>query len=211
VRITVSLETHAVITQPSPARVKGGSFVPLEVSFTRGSQTVMLPEGSSIEFVLKPKNQFTGGTLVYHPDFSVAAGALYVGIASFAAPALMAALGLSDDAPANDIAQVEGGAEVAWSIAGQRFRSATFSITVEAPLIDSGAVALPPELAYPTPAELQALFDAKADRAPANANYRFKNGALLQLFNETTGKWHTLFLTGADGATQLAWSQNGES
>jgi len=32
----------------------------------------------------------------------------------------------------------------------------------------------------------------------------------LQLFNETTGKWHTLFLTGADGAAQLAWSETGE-
>jgi len=184
--------------------------VPLEVAFTRGSQVAVLPEGAALEFILKPRGQFTGGTLVFHDTFAAAAGSLYLGTANFSTTPLLAALGLTDEAPANDIAQVEGIAEVAWTIAGQRFRSATFPLSVEAPLTFSGATPLP-ELVYPTPAQLQALLDGKVNLAPANANFRFKDGAIFQLFNQTTGKWHSLFLTGADGATQLTWSETGES
>jgi len=65
VKITVSLDTQAVITQPSPLRFKAGCFNPLEVAFTRGSQTMPLPDVAVIEFALKPRNQWTGGLLAY--------------------------------------------------------------------------------------------------------------------------------------------------
>ena len=41
--------------------------------------------------------------------------------------------------------------------------------------------------------------------APANANFRFKNGVLFQLFNQTTGKYHTIWLIGAAGLEQPAY------
>jgi len=148
VRITISLETHAVITQPSPARAKAGGFVPVEVAFTRGLQSVMLPPGSTIEFALKPKNRISGGTLLYHQAFDFGGG-IYVGVANFGTDELMAALGLSDEPPANDVAQIECNAEVAWSIAGRRFRCSTFTVTVDAPLIDS--IEAPPSTPEPPP------------------------------------------------------------
>ena len=147
-RITISLETHAVITQPSPARVKGGSFAPVEVAFTRGLQNVMLPPGAIIEFALKPKDRITGGTLLYHQTFDFGGG-IYVGVANFGTDELMNALGLSDEPPANDVAQIECSAEVAWSIAGRRFRCSTFTVTVDAPLIDS--IEAPPSTPEPPP------------------------------------------------------------
>lgn len=156
-RINVSLDTQAVITQPSPARVKGGASVPLEVVFTRGSQAVTLPEGASLAFVLKPKNQLTGGTLVLHADFSLAPGNIYTGTANFFTQPLMAVLGLSDDATANDMTQLEAVAELEWTINAQRFVSATFPIIVESPLRRTGD---------DTPA---ALPDLKATQSEAEA------------------------------------------
>ena len=55
-KITVNLDTQAVITQPSPLCFKAGCYNPVEVAFTRGSQTVPLPDGAVIEFALKPRN-----------------------------------------------------------------------------------------------------------------------------------------------------------
>ncbi len=241
-RITISLETQSVITQPSPARAKAGGFVPIEIAFTRNSQPVMLPAGATLEFALKPKNTWTGGLLVYHDRFELGAGALYIGTVNFATGPILSALGLSDNAPANDAAQIETSAELVWNIDGQRFHSATFAIAVESPLLD--AIIVPPTdpTLYPSPAELQALLDAKASadhahsigqvsglqaaldakvtnttlggyvqRAPSAANFRFKEGNLLQLWNQTTSKWHTVFLIGSDGAAQLTFASTGES
>jgi len=74
VRITVSLDTQSVIAQPSPLRIKAGAFVPVEVAFTRGTQSVSLPEGAVIEFALKMRGQWTGGLLAYLDVFAAAAG-----------------------------------------------------------------------------------------------------------------------------------------
>lgn len=143
-KITISLDTQSVITQPSPVRVKAGGFVPVEIAFTRGSQSVMLPTGATLEFALKPKNTWTGETLVYHTDFPAGGGNLYVGAVNFSTESLLTSLGLTDNAPANDIGQVETAAEVVWTIAGQRFRSSTFPVTVEAPLTATPVIP-PPE------------------------------------------------------------------
>ncbi|MCX6968095.1 MAG: hypothetical protein NTZ46_10045 [Verrucomicrobia bacterium] len=56
-KITVNLDTQAVITQPAPLRFKAGCFNPVEISFTRNSQPVPLPEGAVIEYALKPRKQ----------------------------------------------------------------------------------------------------------------------------------------------------------
>jgi hypothetical protein len=57
---------------------------------------------------------------------------------------------------------------------------------------------------YPLPGQLVL-------RAPANANYRVKDGTTFQLYNTTTGKWHSVWLTGPDGAAALTHSASGES
>jgi hypothetical protein len=55
--------------------------------------------------------------------------------------------------------------------------------------------------------ESDALF---ALQTPAAGTYRVKNGTTLQVYNSTTGKYHTLFLTGPDGAVTVQWGP-GES
>ena len=117
-RITVSLDTQAVITQPSPLRFKAGCFNPVEVAFTRGSQSVPLPDGAVIEFALKPRNQWTGGLLAYLNAFTPGAGSIYTGSLNCASVAMLRALGLSDEVPANDIANLDASAEVTWSFGG---------------------------------------------------------------------------------------------
>lgn len=153
-RITVSLDTQAVITQPSPLRFKAGCFNPVEVAFTRGSQSVPLPDGAVIEFALKPRNQWTGGLLAYLNTFTPGTGSLYTGSLNCATVAMLGALGLSDDVPANDVANLDASAEVTWSFGDQKFRSSTFSVTVETPLTDESPVATPDPELYPTPAEV---------------------------------------------------------
>lgn len=201
-RITVNLDTQAVITQPSPARVKAGGIVSMEVGFTRASQTAMLPAGASVEFALKPKNVWTGGMLVYHSAFAAGSGNAYRGEVNFATQPLLASLGLADNAPSNDIGQIEVSCEIAWNIGNMRFRSITFPITVESPITD--AIIVPPAdpALYPTPGELQTLLDAKA-AASAPGFYRLDAMGGLQLFNPDTGFWHSLVVRGQPGQETL--------
>jgi len=154
VKITVNLDTQAIITQPSPLRFKAGCFNPVELGFTRGSQSVPLPDGAVIEFALKPRNQWTGGLLAYLNAFVPAAGNLYLGTLNCATAALMTALGLSDQVPANDVANLDASAEVSWSFGGQKFRSVTFPATVETPLIGGNAATSPDPELYPAPADV---------------------------------------------------------
>jgi hypothetical protein len=49
-----------------------------------------------------------------------------------------------------------------------------------------------------------------SDLAPANGTYRFTADGKFQLLNSTTGKWHLLTVTGADGKAALAVSAGGE-
>jgi len=188
VKITVSLDTQSVITQPSPLRFKGGCFNPVEIGFTRGSQSVPLPDGAVIEFSIKPKNQWTGGLLAYLNTFTPAAGNLYSGSLNCASSALLSALGLSDQVPANDVAQVDASAEVTWSFDGQKFRSVTFSVTIESPLTDDLPVATPnPEL-YPLPSEVARKSDIAALGSASRLNAGIPNGvATLDGSGKLTG------------------------
>ena len=176
-RITVSLDTQAVITQPSPLRFKAGCFNPVEVTFTRGSQSVPLPDGAVIEFALKPRNQWTGGLLAYLNAFTPGAGSIYTGSLNCASVAMLRALGLSDEVPANDIANLDASAEVTWSFGGQKFRSATFSGTVEAPLTDERPVATPDPERYPLPEEIALKTDVPVVGTAAALNAGEPNGA----------------------------------
>jgi hypothetical protein len=74
VKITVSLDTQAVITQPSPLRIKAGAFVSVGVAFTRGARSIALSEGAVIELAVKPRNQWTGGLLAYLNAFELESG-----------------------------------------------------------------------------------------------------------------------------------------
>ena len=161
-KITVNLDTQAVIVQPSLTRVKAAGYVAVEISFARSSQPVRLPDGATIEFALKPRGQFTGDLLAYHNTFVLTGGIHYLGAVNFSSQALLAALGLNDSDPGNDDAQIEGSGEITWSVASQKFRSSTFPIIVEAPLTDDNPTPTPnPEL-YPAPGAIALKSDIPA-------------------------------------------------
>ena len=153
-KITVNLDSQTVITQPSPLRFKAGCFNPVEIGFTRNSQSVPLPDGTVIEFALKPRNQWTGGLLAYLNSFEVTAGNIYTGTLNCSTTALLSALGLCDQVQVNDVAQLDASAEVTWSIGGQKFRSGTFSATVEPPLTDDNPIPSPDPTPYPPPDQI---------------------------------------------------------
>ena len=161
-KITVSLDTQAVIIQPTLTRVKAASYVAVEISFTRSSQPVRLPDGATIEFALKPRGQFTGDLLAYHNAFALSTGIYYAGTVSFSSQALLAALGLGDNDPGNDGTQIEASAEITWSVGAQKFRSSTFPVVVEAPLTDDTPVATPDPELYPSPSEVARKSDIPA-------------------------------------------------
>lgn len=187
-KITVNLDTQAVISQPSPLRFKGGCFNPVEIGFTRGSQSVPLPDGAVIEFSIKPKNQWTGGLLAYLNAFTPASGNIYSGSLNCATAALLAALGLSDQVPANDVAQVDASAEVTWSFGGQKFRSVTFTATIEAPITDSNAAASPDPELYPAPSEVARKSDIPVVGTAAKLDAGTPNGtATLDGTGKLTG------------------------
>ncbi len=102
-KITVNLDTQAVIAQPTPLRIKAGAYVPVAIAFTRASQTVSLPQSAVIEFALKPRNQWTGGLLAYLNEFELTDGNVYTGALNAASASLLAALGIGDSTPLNDI------------------------------------------------------------------------------------------------------------
>ncbi|XHR29838.1 MAG: hypothetical protein ACFUZC_04640 [Chthoniobacteraceae bacterium] len=176
-KITVNLDTQTVISQPSPLRFKGGCFNPVEIGFTRSSQSVPLPDGAVIEFSLKPKNQWTGGLLAYLNTFVFAAENLYSGSLNCATVALLTALGLSDQVPANDVAQVDASAEVTWSFGGEKFRSITFSATIEAPITDLNAAASPDPELYPPPSEVARKSDIPVVGTAARLDAGVPSGA----------------------------------
>lgn len=45
-----------------------------------------------------------------------------------------------------------------------------------------------------------------AQQAPPNGSYRIKSGQHLQIYNSTTGLWHTLLCIGPAGALQVAFA-----
>ena len=135
---------------PSPFRMKAASFAQLEVQFTRSAAVVPLPEGSIIEFGIKPKNQTDTDPLVYCNTFSATAGTLYSATLNLATSPLAAALGIGDsDATDDKKSPVEFSGEVGWSINGELFRSQTFSVFIEAPVISGGSPTLFNPIFYP--------------------------------------------------------------
>lgn len=200
-RITVNLDTQSVVTQPSPLRFKAGCFNPVEVAFTRSSQSVPLPDGAVIEFSLKPRNQWTGGLLAYLNVFTASAGNLYAGTLNCATAGLLAALGLSDQLTGNDVAQIDASAEVTWSFGGQKFRSTTFSVTVEAPVTDDNAAASPDPELYPTPAEVARKSDLPIVATPAEAAAGTR--ADLMMSPLAVAQWFAAKLPGTHSKTLL--------
>ena len=149
-RITVNLDTCAVTTTPAPFRLKAASIAQVEVQFTRASSPVPLPAASVIEFGLKAKGQSDSELLVYSNAFSATSGTLYAANVNCATVPLETALGIGDGDTTNDKAAVEFAGEVSWSIDGANaFRSQTFPVFVDAPVISSGAPALYMPPRYP--------------------------------------------------------------
>jgi hypothetical protein len=68
-----------------------------------------------------------------------------------------------------------------------------------------GAVYVPPPFETPVTLEaVQTLLEAYLPRESPGSAMRVTQQGLLQLKNATTGLWHTLFVTGAEGAETLA-------
>ena len=135
---------------PSPFRMKAASIAQLEVQFTRAAVVVPLPMGSSIEFGIKAKNQTDTPPLVYCNTFSATAGTLYAANVNLATVELEQALGIGDGDASNDKPQVELVGEIGWSTDGTNlFRSQTFTVVVEAPVISGGAPSLYNPPRYP--------------------------------------------------------------
>ena len=141
-RITVNLDTQAVTTTPSPLRLKAASMAQIEAAFTRGSAVVPLPPGAVIEFGLKAKGKTDTDLLVYSNEFAAVAGTLYAANVNCATVPIEAALGIDDDDASNDLPFIELSAELGWTIGDLHFRSQTFGVFVDAPVISSGAPAL---------------------------------------------------------------------
>lgn len=75
-------------------------------------------------------------------------------------------------------------------------RTRQFQAVVRRGVYTNEAEPTPAAPAYPAPEALQL-------RVPTGGLVRFKDGDTLQLKNKTTGKFHTLFVDGADGAEVL--------
>ncbi|XHR30945.1 MAG: YncE family protein [Chthoniobacteraceae bacterium] len=106
-----------------------------------------------------------------------AAENLYSGSLNCATVALLTALGLSDQVPANDVAQVDASAEVTWSFGGEKFRSITFSATIEAPITDLNAAASPDPELYPPPSEVARKSDIPVVGTAARLDAGVPSGA----------------------------------
>jgi len=185
VRITVSLDTHAVIAQPSPLRVKAASFVPIEIAFTRGTQTVRLPEEAVIEIGFKERGKPDANLLVFHAGFEATAGNLYNAVINCATTQLHTLLGITDGDTANDKITVELSGEIGWTFGGQHFRSQTFPVIAEAPVVssDTPAPLVPPD--YPSPENLLLRADFPFQlTCPTDRSAAQNGAALLALYAE---------------------------
>ena len=155
-KLSVNLDTHIVTPSPSPLRIKAGSKIPCEVSFTRNSRTVTL-DSPVVEFAVKPTGAFDTDLLIFHNAFEAAANSTYLATINSDTVNLRNALGLGDENTATDKPQIDGSGEVAWTVGGETFRSATFPVTIEAPIANSLSQPLPAAPAYPAPEELELI------------------------------------------------------
>lgn len=155
-KLSVSLDTQIVTPSSNPLRIKAGSKVPCEVTFTRNSRPVPL-ESPLVELAIKPSGAFDADLLVFHNAFSSAAHNAYVGTVNCDTSNLVDALGLGDGSVATDKPQIEASGEIAWTVNGETFRSATFPVIVEAPIANSGAQPVPATPPYPEPAGIEVV------------------------------------------------------
>ena len=137
---------------PTPFRMKGASIAQVEIQFTRSAVVVPLPENAAIEFGIKAKGKTDVDPLVYCNTFSPTAASLYAANINLATVPLNTALGINDGNAANDVkSPVEFSGEIGWCIDGTNlFRSQTFSVFIELPVISGGAPALLNPPRYPT-------------------------------------------------------------
>ena len=128
-RITVNLDTHLVITLPTPLRIKAGAQALVEMTFARNGSPVSLGDGAFLEIAFKARSG--GGIVVFANNFDAAAGPSYSGLVDFNDSRLIDLIGSS--------AHVELLGEVFWTVGGNRFRATNFGIVAEAPLVTGPA------------------------------------------------------------------------
>jgi YVTN family beta-propeller protein len=98
------------------------------------------------------------------------------------------------------VAQVDASAEVTWNIGDEKFRSVTFSATIEAPITDAEAAATPDPVLYPSPSEVARKSDIPVVGSAAQLDAGTPNGAATL---DGTGK-----LTGAQVPNALAFKSD---
>jgi hypothetical protein len=206
-RLYIDLDTRGFIESESFPRsvqslsFKRRDFIPIELSFLRNGIIQELSESATGKIGLKHKGQFGS-------PFYLAFDGGWIKTGSGDSTRYKFSLNLHtteiESAFLAEPTSVPAMIEIEW----RENQLVTSSLTIDVDLqndVNRGdeGVAQDATPIYPLPSEI-------VTRAPVDANFRFKDGTHFQVFNETTGKWHTLFLTGADGATQLAWSETGE-
>jgi hypothetical protein len=227
-RLYLDLDSRAFIESPQFPRIlqslalKRRDRIPLDVQFLRGGIVTELAQEAAGRLGIKADKDFNGPfaasdlswvktgsaeSASYRFDLNLNTlqiNALFAGVPTPSAVALML--------------------EIEWTEGDLRTSSGTLSVSLENDVV-RGDEGLPEEAvdSYPLPSDIltgSGNLAGIADTAQARVNlgaapsaapgFRLDPLIGLQLINETTGKWHTLFLTGADGATQLAWSETGE-
>ena len=159
-KISIDLDTRAVVTTPLAVKVKGASFDLVQVQFTRGGTAVAL-DGVSIEFGV-----VQGATLMaYSNAFETRSGAIYAASVNFAGTELLAAI-----AQNGVTLPLSFSAEVAWNVNGEKNRSDTFAVLVDKPLFGENPVAPADPVFYPGAAAVRTALTTIAGLGSASSH-----------------------------------------
>ncbi len=157
-------------------------------------EVTQLADGDVVVFALKKK---TGGTLLVSGTGFVLEGAgnerRYAALVNFDTTELVNALG--DETVISTVGEVR-----VQNAANTERKVFQFRCTVRGRIYNGEGDPLAADPEYPA-------IDSLALRVPENGTYRVKttgDGQYWQLKHALTGKFHTLFVTGDDGAEELA-------
>ncbi len=145
-QVTINLDTQAVITAPSPLRMKAGAQTLLAIAFIRNNAAASLADDAVIEFGFTPQTGWTDGPVVYRLAFTKNGLGIYTGAINCATESLFAAFGSGKTLNVD--------CEVTWSTGGIKTRSATFAGIIEKPVLSDNATPSPDPQLYPPPEEI---------------------------------------------------------
>lgn len=132
-RVIIDLVTYQTTVTPSPARVKRGDDLLVEVQFRRDGQPTLLPDGSTLEFAAKLAGQPGSGFVIHEDTFTspLSPTGFYTLYASANTQQLINAFGISESNVNGTKTTVALEAEVCWVAGGHPQSSQTIKITAE--------------------------------------------------------------------------------